>query len=318
MSESNETKLRARSSDWTVWFGGACPVAHNVDVEVIYRKGKDSGESGSADGFGWGHRDTPDDIIAYRPLSAPSTETSGDQAPSEAAATLKKVCDLIGIGVQARTESTILTNIENMLRFTMQLRAVEHDLFPQPELPEDDDPYAETHELPAPNSWGAKDDADYVAQFRAALLARWGAPQPAAPADFPPRIMALLHQVADRKGTEHYGPFQDGDGEPLQDDADAALAWIALAAPQPADPTAAWEDTFGPRYESEAAPAPAEPEDLNRDLLLTTLHVLGLGSFKGTSKRDADGLANAIREALATPQLVERKAQPVSDNGAGQ
>lgn len=48
-----------------------------------------------------------------------------------------------------------------------------------------------------------------------------------APDDFPPRIMALLRDVADRNGTEQYGPWQDGNGEPLQDDAEAALAWIA-------------------------------------------------------------------------------------------
>lgn len=48
---------------------------------------------------------------------------------------------------------------------------------------------------------------------------------------FPPRILALLHEVADRVGTEFRGPFEDENGEPLQDDADAALAWIAAAAP---------------------------------------------------------------------------------------
>ena len=93
--------------------------------------------------------------------------------PSDASDTLSKVCDLFQIGKLARSESTILINVENAIRFSNMLNAVEHDMFPQPDLPEDDDPYAEMDENPpAPNKWGAKDEADYVAQFRAALLAR--------------------------------------------------------------------------------------------------------------------------------------------------
>ncbi len=93
--------------------------------------------------------------------------------PSDADAILSKVCDLFHIGKLARTESTILTNVSNVIRFTGLLRAIERDLFPQPELPDDDDPYAEVDDdLPAPNSWSANDEEDYVSQFRAALAAR--------------------------------------------------------------------------------------------------------------------------------------------------
>ena len=53
--------------------------------------------------------------------------------------------------------------------------------------------------------------------FARAVLAKWGAP---APANFPARITALLHEVK-------RGPWEDASGEPLQDDAAAALAWIA-------------------------------------------------------------------------------------------
>lgn len=99
----------------------------------------------------------------------------------EASAILSKICDLFQIGKQARTESTILMNVENVIRFARLLHAVERDLFPQPELPEDDDPYATVDDgLPAPNSWSAKDEADYVAQFRAALAARASLSLPAA------------------------------------------------------------------------------------------------------------------------------------------
>lgn len=44
--------------------------------------------------------------------------------------------------------------------------------------------------------------------------------------EFPRRIMDLLREVADRIGTPTRGPWEDGDGEPLQDDAEAAIAWI--------------------------------------------------------------------------------------------
>lgn len=49
---------------------------------------------------------------------------------------------------------------------------------------------------------------------------------------FPERIMRQLIIMTDRVGDEFYGPWEDGNGEPLQDDADAAIAWIASAQPQ--------------------------------------------------------------------------------------
>jgi hypothetical protein len=47
---------------------------------------------------------------------------------------------------------------------------------------------------------------------------------------FPQRIMDLLLEVADRQGTETRGPWEDGNGAPLQDDAEAALSWINSSA----------------------------------------------------------------------------------------
>ena len=44
--------------------------------------------------------------------------------------------------------------------------------------------------------------------------------------EFPPRILDLLRDVADRRGTTSRGPWEDENGRPLQDDAEAALAWI--------------------------------------------------------------------------------------------
>lgn len=57
----------------------------------------------------------------------------------------------------------------------------------------------------------------FAHEIASTLAARWGAP---APANFPARITALLHEVK-------RGPWEDSSGEPLQDDAAAALAWIA-------------------------------------------------------------------------------------------
>ena len=71
----------------------------------------------------------------------------------------------------------------------------------------------------------------FAHEIASTLAARWGAP---APASFPVRITALLRDVADRNGTETKGPWEDVFGEPLQDDADAALAWIAAPPAQEA------------------------------------------------------------------------------------
>ncbi len=55
--------------------------------------------------------------------------------------------------------------------------------------------------------------------------------EPAAAPGFPPRILALLCEVASRNPPPGRDVWEDDRGEPLQDDADAALAWIA-ARPQ--------------------------------------------------------------------------------------
>lgn len=122
--------------------------------------------------------------VCYKCQEA-APQQAAPAVPSNASDILSKVCDLFGIGKAARKESTILANVENAIRHAGLLHALERDLFPQPELPEDDDPYATVDdELPAPSSWGAKDETDYVSQFRAALLARgFAAPQQAAPVD---------------------------------------------------------------------------------------------------------------------------------------
>lgn len=43
---------------------------------------------------------------------------------------------------------------------------------------------------------------------------------------FPPRMMELLEQVSDRNPGAAKGPWEDAQGLPTQDDADAAISWI--------------------------------------------------------------------------------------------
>ncbi|RYF31383.1 MAG: hypothetical protein EOO23_02780 [Comamonadaceae bacterium] len=65
-----------------------------------------------------------------------------------------------------------------------------------------------------------------TADLWGAWLASRSSEDKGVPESFPPSILALLHEVADRKGTPTRGPWEDELGNPLQDDADAAIAWI--------------------------------------------------------------------------------------------
>lgn len=56
------------------------------------------------------------------------------------------------------------------------------------------------------------------------------------PADFPPRILDTLRDMAERSPKGSRGPWEYGDGSPMQDDAQAAIAWITgqrAEVPQP-------------------------------------------------------------------------------------
>lgn len=68
------------------------------------------------------------------------------------------------------------------------------------------------------------------AQLARELLAAGNQPEDGQIPGFPSRILELLREVADRKGTESRGPWEDGNGEPMQDDAEAAIAWLEAAA----------------------------------------------------------------------------------------
>lgn len=115
-----------------------------------------------------------------------------------------------------------------------------------------------------------------IVAFTLAAIAKWGAP---APANFPARITALLHEVK-------RGPWEDASGEPLQDDAAAALAWIA-------------------------AP-PAQEARLNPDMPVQELrlHMGELTSDEVLAARSAIRWANSQKEARV-PLNVDALAQEI-------
>ena len=65
--------------------------------------------------------------------------------------------------------------------------------------------------------------------LRGDVGSRWCAlaEKPEYPEQFPRRILDLIKEVARREDSGSYGAWQDENGEPMQDDADAALKWIS-------------------------------------------------------------------------------------------
>ena len=96
----------------------------------------------------------------------------------------------------------------------------------------------------------------------------------AEPTGFPPRILALLEEVAK-------GPYEDGQGEPLEADARAALAWLA------GQPTTAQADKSA---------APAEPATLSG------LRGIASGALHGKSSED---VVEASRDDWTAPQAQQ-------------
>lgn len=102
-------------------------------------------------------------------------------ATNEAEETLQKICSIFRIGIQAQTQSTILTNVENAVRFAEQLHAIEREFFMVPGEPDEDYPDDEPAEVCLVNCWGSTTE-QYVEQFREALLRiTRPAPVPAVP-----------------------------------------------------------------------------------------------------------------------------------------
>lgn len=88
---------------------------------------------------------------------------------SEATETLQKICNIFRIGIQAQTQSTILANVENAVRFADQLHAIEREFFMVPGEPDEDYPDDEPADVCLVNCWGSSSTEQYVEQFRKAL-----------------------------------------------------------------------------------------------------------------------------------------------------
>jgi hypothetical protein len=80
-----------------------------------------------------------------------------------AAETLSRICDLLHIGSLARTPSTILVNIENVIRRRSCLDAIEREFFTMEATDEEGESYYDCM-----LKWGSESD-EYVEQFRDAL-----------------------------------------------------------------------------------------------------------------------------------------------------
>lgn len=105
---------------------------------------------------------------------------------------LDQICDLFGIGVLARSESTILANVRNTIRRAECLTAVEYAFFMEPAEPDEDFPDEDPGEE-CMLGWG-RDPQQYVEQFRAAL-AKIAAPAAQVQADVRD---AILEEAAER------------------------------------------------------------------------------------------------------------------------
>lgn len=111
--------------------------------------------------------------------------------------------------------------------------------------------------------------ASIYADSRDEVIAKWNkrpalSTQAAAP--FPQSILELIKEVARREDTEQLGTWNDENGEPMQDDADTALAWISAVHPAPCEHL---RGDVGSRWcalaERPAAPSPVVPWAVNID-----------------------------------------------------
>ena len=119
------------------------------------------------------------EVIAHRRALLAAYEQ--EPVANDASETLQKICSIFRIGIQAQTQSTILANVENCVRFAEQLHAIEREFFMVPGEPDEDYPDDGPVDVCLVNCWGSTTER-YVEQFREALLRITNpAPVPAMP-----------------------------------------------------------------------------------------------------------------------------------------
>ena len=160
------------------------------------------------------------------PLTAPAPLTD------ELRTLVDHIADLFNIGSEARTPSTILTNVRNTIRRAECLVAVERQFFMAPLPPDDDYPDDEPGETCLLN-WGDTPE-QYAQQFGEVLPLV--APAPLADAE---KLIAEARAVFDLMlegcREQNFGDFQNGDGEEIGPRMDALHARLRAyqAAPAP-------------------------------------------------------------------------------------
>lgn len=106
--------------------------------------------------------------------------------------TVNQICDMFRIGSEARTPSTILENIRNVIRFSEQQAAIEREFFMVPGEPDEDYPDEDPEDECLVNRWGSTTE-QYVEQFGKALTV---ITQPVAIAD---ELYKLANHIASAK-----------------------------------------------------------------------------------------------------------------------
>lgn len=113
---------------------------------------------------------------------------------------LQGVYDAFGTGELARTPSTLMTCLRNVISFSEMLHAIEREFFMIPGDPDEDYPDEEPQPECLVNCWGST-VPEYVEQFRAALALKAqaiAAPQPQAAQSEDSRDAAILRAERDR------------------------------------------------------------------------------------------------------------------------
>ena len=236
-----------------------------------------------------------------------------DTSPQTGAADLEQVYDAFGIGSQARTLSTLLTNIGNTKRFSEYLDAVEREFFMVPGASDEDDPDAEPDDECLVNRWGST-QAQYVEQFRNALQtiaskeltdngeAAYPAKCPITRRDF---FMVIDHPDLGMVPT-YGGPFDSYTIPEMEGEPDQEYHERGLLVHRYDHDEGAWVDdeSIGLRVINEDTlhefmAAAEQPSEDKRELLTAASHALRSYQYGNAAPDLAEAIADRIDAAIA-------------------
>ena len=111
----------------------------------------------------------PDSVTgSFKKGKMMSTNLVDEMTEQEAKNALNDIFNIFTIGGKARTPSVLMTNLENIKRFSGYLHAIEREFFMVAGEPDEDYPDDEPDDVCLVNSWG-RDQDQYVSQFKNAL-----------------------------------------------------------------------------------------------------------------------------------------------------